>query len=386
MSSFEFRHLSPNHNDTDTDNGDINLAKGLAMAVLFLTSFVLGVLPIKLYKWFSWNKNAKDNIYVKMLLGFGGGVLLCTTFLHLLPEVAENFENVNLTPNINIHYAELLMCVGFFLMYLVEECVHLYLHQKQKNKNVELITRSLSIRRGETECNEKTSGEKKSVRDYGSTIYNNNHNWLSHSGHNLSNPFCVEHSQVDHACADHSHTDHSRADHSHTDHSHVGHSHADHSHVVLDVSDNSTIAIIRGLLVVLALAVHELFEGLSIGLENSSNHVWYMFGAVSAHKLVIAFCIGIELVSSGLKNVIIVIYIFTFAIVSPIGIGIGLILTNEGESPTTLASVFLQGLASGTLLYVIFFEILQSDKKHGLKQYCAILSGFVIMFCMTLID
>lgn len=62
-------------------------------------------------------------------LGFGGGVLLCTTFLHLLPEVAETFEELNYTPDMEIHYAELLMCVGFFVMYFVEECVHVYLHQ-----------------------------------------------------------------------------------------------------------------------------------------------------------------------------------------------------------------------------------------------------------------
>lgn len=348
MILLEFRHAGHdhNHNETDLDNSDINLAKGMAMAVLFITSFTLGILPIKLYIWCNWNKNAKDNIYVKMLLGFGGGVLLCTTFLHLLPEVAENFETLNLTPNVEIHYAELLMCVGFFVMYFVEECVHLYLHQKQKSKNSHLLSKGLSVRRGELEIDEKECEVKRTIPDYGSTIQNNNHEWPNHGGH----------------------------------------SHADHSHVIVDLSDNSTIAIIRGLLVVLALSVHELFEGLSIGLENSSRHVWYMFGAVSAHKLVIAFCIGIELVSSGLKTVIIVTYIFTFAVVSPIGIGIGLILTNEGESSTTKASVFLQGLASGTLLYVVFFEILQSDKKHGLKQYFAILFGFVIMFGITMIE
>lgn len=65
-------------------------------------------------------------IYVS---GLGGGVLLCTTFLHLLPEVSEAFEELDFTPDIEIHYAELLMCIGFFVMYFVEECVHVYLHR-----------------------------------------------------------------------------------------------------------------------------------------------------------------------------------------------------------------------------------------------------------------
>lgn len=31
---------------------------------------------------------------VSLLLGFGGGVLFSTTFLHLMPEVAEGVENL----------------------------------------------------------------------------------------------------------------------------------------------------------------------------------------------------------------------------------------------------------------------------------------------------
>lgn len=337
MPVIEARHIGHNHDhDDDVDSSGINLAKGLTMAVLFCTSFTLGILPIKLAKWFHWHNNARNNVYVKMLLGFGGGVLFCTTFLHLLPEVAENFEELNLTPNIEIHYAELLMCTGFFIMYFVEECVHLYLHHKQKHRDSNILKTSLAIRRGDDNDNV----DKKTIPHYGATL----------------------------------------------DHHHGGHSHADHSHVIVDLSDNSTIAIVRGLLVVLALSVHELFEGLSIGLENSTKHVWYMFGAVAAHKLVIAFCIGVELVSSGLKSTLIVVYIFTFAVVSPLGIGIGIILTNDGQSATAVASVFLQGIASGTLLYVVFFEILQADKKQGFKQYFAIFLGFVVMFAITMID
>lgn len=358
MPILELRHAGHDDDDmgTESESDNINLAKGLTMAVLFLTSFTLGVLPIKLARWFHWESNARNNTYVKMLLGFGGGVLFCTTFLHLLPEVSENFDDLNLTPNLEIPYAELLMCTGFFIMYFVEECVHLYLYHKQKNKNEITIKRSLSIRRGDEIYHNAAPEKKGSLPSYGSTENSYNKSF-----------------------------DHIHADHSHVDHSHADHSHADHSHVV-DFEDNSTIAIIRGLLVVLALSIHELFEGLSIGLENATRHVWYMFGAVAAHKLVIAFCIGVELVSSGLKNTIVVAYIFTFAVVSPLGIGIGIILTNDGASSTAVASVFLQGLASGTLLYVVFFEILQADKKHGLKQYCAILGGFVIMFGITMLD
>lgn len=79
-----------------------------------------------------------------------------------------------------------------------------------------------------------------------------------------------------------------------------GHQDHDHSHIIFE---DSFVKSLRGFLVVFALSIHELFEGFAVGLETSANSVWYMFGAVSAHKLIIAFCVGMELVSTGTKRV-----------------------------------------------------------------------------------
>lgn len=48
----------------------------------------------------------------------------------------------------------------------------------------------------------------------------------------------------------------------------------------------------------------------------------------------------------------------------------------------------LQGLATGTLLYVVFFEILERQRAgghSGLRQYLAVLVGFLVMFGMMFI-
>ncbi|XP_030749149.1 zinc transporter ZIP3-like [Sitophilus oryzae] len=334
---FSLRHGT---HDSEDDGSNPNIAKATAMCVLFTCSFVLGCLPIKLTRWLVSKSDNKDtavesNKYVQMLLGLGGGVLLCTTFLHLLPEVAETFEELNLTPNLEIHYAELLMCIGFFIMYFVEECVHVYLHRKEAEALTSPLIRTLSVRRGDT-------------------------------------PRCSAHIEPIKEVIVEAHI-----------HNHTAHSHK-HTHVVA-IEVDSTVKAIRGLLVVLALSVHELFEGLSVGLESSAGNVWYMFGAVAAHKLVIAFCIGVELVTTNMKTYLIVIYVFTFAVVSPMGIGIGMAISNLEENSSDVVSVFLQGLASGTLLYVVFFEILQNERKTGLRQYFSILFGFVCMFGITIL-
>lgn len=47
-----------------------------------------------------------------------------------------------------------------------------------------------------------------------------------------------------------------------------------HSHLPALMDDDFVITSLRGLLIVLGLSVHELFEGLAIGLESSAGHVW----------------------------------------------------------------------------------------------------------------
>lgn len=56
-----------------------------------------------------------------------------------------------------------------------------------------------------------------------------------------------------------------------------GHGHSHHLPVIMDEKDDFVISSLRGLLIVLGLSVHELFEGLAIGLESSASYVWYVW-------------------------------------------------------------------------------------------------------------
>ena len=49
---------------------------------------------------------------------------------------------------------------------------------------------------------------------------------------------------------------------------------------------------LRGFLVLVALSVHSLFEGMAVGLEESSVGVWQLFLAIAIHSTAIVFCIG----------------------------------------------------------------------------------------------
>ena len=81
-------------------------------------------------------------VLTSVLLCFGGGVMLAVTMLHILPEtgetLAETAEKIELEC-----LPQLLICLGFFLIYTVEETVDFVLG---KIKHKENLHNSMSLR------------------------------------------------------------------------------------------------------------------------------------------------------------------------------------------------------------------------------------------------
>ncbi|KAJ8915831.1 hypothetical protein NQ315_004644 [Exocentrus adspersus] len=343
--------VTKNSPTQESENNDLLVVKIIAMSVLSIACFLLGVLPMKLTKIISIKSVDGDkNLIISLLLCFGGGVLLFTTFIHLQPEVRESFESLErkrIIPEIGygIPLAEIVFCFGFFFVYLIEETVHLLLDRKTHDDS---LHRSLSVRR----CSSKTELSIPRVNltkfDDGTISY------ISTSNKELLNSQSNVEKQS-------------------------------HSHNHMDESLKNSFG---GFLAVLALSFHAVFEGLAVGLEGSVKKVWYLFAAVATHKLVIGFCVGVELVTSKTRGLLILLYIGTFAIVTPIGIGIGILLSGKQQSED-VTSVVLQGMAAGTLLYVVFFEVLARERGNshsGIWQLLAILCGFSVMILLQFLS
>ncbi|KAE8742551.1 hypothetical protein FOCC_FOCC011903 [Frankliniella occidentalis] len=408
---------------------DLIMAKVVAMVVLGLVSFLIGVLPVKLASWFHFGddvmsgKRARAHeLVISLLLCFGGGVLLYTTFVHLQPEVRQGFEGLReagLLPAEDMQLSELVFCAGFFLVYIVEELVHLVLDGRasrhdHEDKDVVVVHRTMSIRR----C--AANGAERGGED------NHGHHHHHHSnigGPNqmiprailapgspakqapletvvgsMAQPRAVDSARKSitssteglinggsplgsHLGSTASFPAPDMNGHHHHHHQHHGHHHMPSGQLKDKVVPKS----IRGFLTVLALSFHAVFEGLAVGLESSPSNVWYLFGAVATHKFVIAFCVGVELVTSRTKLSLILVYVATFAAVSPLGIAAGLLLGADPAAGQGVAAVVLQGMAAGTLLYVVFFEILQRERANthsGVCQLLAIMAGFGAMLAL----
>ncbi|RUS79139.1 hypothetical protein EGW08_013086 [Elysia chlorotica] len=159
-----------------------------------------------------------------------------------------------------------------------------------------------------------------------------------------------------------------------------------HSHVPKAVG-------LRAFLLLIALSFHTIFDGLAVGLQTSESEVWVVFAAITIHKSVIAFCIGLEIFQGNRDKLVqAAMWLLIFAIMSPIGIGVGIGITSgsSDELARLLAASILQGLAGGTFMYVTFLEILNVHiGHHGQRNVFHVvwaLVGFALMAATKLFD
>lgn len=392
MLSNESLHVSietTDINDIKSTNGivgSIVFAKICSIIILAIASCIAGFLPIKLNDAFRRQSN-KPTTFDKVMsffLNFGGGVLICTVFLHLLPEIRKDTGTLgeeNIIKEYFFSYPELVMCIGFFMMFFVEETVHsLLLRTETKNPSgfelngVDNKVFSVS----KTDALKNADIVPMDVSMNSDTVTN---------GEVvipvlISQLHCSEHKCFKSECAKNYHSCESGHCHGkeveHTDDPHASHSH------IPDLRKPS----VNSFLTVLALSTHEIFEGLAVGLEKQTEMVWYLLAAVSCHKVVLAAFIGIQLITADVKKVLAYSYVIGFALTSPIGIFIGLIVTNSSEFNDTMknVSVVLQAMATGTLLYIVFFEVFKKQfgeyKITGLMRLVASVLGFIFMFCI----
>lgn len=318
---------------------DLLESKLLACVTLGFGSVFFGLIPA----CFTNTSRNQSPLLLSCLLCFGGGVLFATSITHMLPE-----NRAKLGPY--QEYAEIIFCLGFFILYIIDEIVHFFYGETNSILTIP-NKKNAHNHYGSVAASERTAIWQEPQLPYNPAFYK------SKSESHL----IFENSAPSQLC-------------------HVGHQEP-------CISTAPTINF--GLVV--ALTVHSVLEGLVVGLENTTSKVILLLGAIASHKLVVGFCLGLELASNTTfcRHFM---GILVFAAGSVIGIAIGAFATIEesGNSDTILA--FLQGLAGGTLLYVTLSEILPRERARwhqqhhkrgaGIYQFISTGFGFVMMTIM----
>ena len=172
----------------------------------------------------------------------------------------------------------------------------------------------------------------------------------------------------------------------HHHHDHVEGHHHHHHHT--DDADTVAQHAVRSFVLLLALSVHTIFEGLALGLQVTSQQVWTLFTAIIIHKVIMGFTAGLRFAETLTSTRRQLVYVAFFSFMAPIGIAIGIAVTEMGSHglATDVASATLQGLATGTFLYVTFFEVLQEQMadEHSVLKVLAVIVGFACIAFLNL--
>ncbi|CAD5211081.1 unnamed protein product [Bursaphelenchus xylophilus] len=139
-----------------------------------------------------------------------------------------------------------------------------------------------------------------------------------------------------------------------------------------DHFEHETHSTMRAALLVMAISLHAVFEGLSVGMIQEVSALLQICGALLIHKVVIGLSLGVRLVQSNMKpfGIVLCCIIFSGQVVVGgfLGLGIMDILRGESIGLTNFIGGILQAFAAGTFLYITCFEILPHElNKPGYR-------------------
>ncbi|CAI2292598.1 unnamed protein product [Caenorhabditis sp. 36 PRJEB53466] len=132
-------------------------------------------------------------------------------------------------------------------------------------------------------------------------------------------------------------------------------------------------------MLVCALSIHALFEGLSLAVTTDPSQLLQIFGALAIHKCIMGFCLGVRLIQSRLVQVL---------IGGITGIGLMRFISRGDETLAAAVSSVLQAIACGTFLYITTFEVIPHELhggKYRILKMIFICAGFGLVVAFILV-
>ncbi|XGW22478.1 hypothetical protein V3C99_005032 [Haemonchus contortus] len=308
--------------------------------VMFLTTAIAGFIPLKLLRFLNKTQgdNKKRGRWLSLLSCFSGGVFMGTCFLDIIPHINENYEDFKVLSGTNFEFPlpQFFTCVGFFLVYLIEEiCIKVFAMKHDHSSTVEVEKPvqkdTLNLRNTQALLGLMDDYELKPTTGL------------------PTNSLVMEETA---------------------------------NYAVAESSEGS---LLKSLTFAVAMSFHSILEGFALGVQNTTARIVTLFISLILHKGVEAFSVGLQ-ISKGNSNKLkaVIATILIYAMMTPLGSGLGTLLqmSNISRLHKDGAVLILESLAAGTFIYVTFLEVLahEKDNEHNsLKQLLAIFIGFAVI-------
>lgn len=136
----------------------------------------------------------------------------------------------------------------------------------------------------------------------------------------------------------------------------------------------------------IALSVHSIFEGLAVGLTPDLKNTFNMVLAIAIHKGAAASSLGISLVKTFPDDFKLCRWlVFTFSLATPLGIIMGMLLKNAG----TIYDIIFNSLAAGSFVYIACSEVIVEEftiPGNRMWKLLTFLLGIAVITSLWLLD
>lgn len=362
-------------------------AQIVTMVILLTVSLALGMVPVLLVGPLQLRMTGgavSTSSIISVLSCFGGGVFLATCLLDLLPDVRESVDTAlsHSGTNTDFPLADFIVAVGLFIILIIEQTALTFKHRHDVDPHARYHGHD-----------GHDDDESKPLLEASGNVSHEAENGLQQADQTRYQYLEAQDDGNRHGITDEPHSHASSLEKSHASH-HSGTSHGAQSsqdaHDGDDCHQLHSPSKLRSLLLLGALSLHSVFEGLAIGIQDTANDVWTLSIAVFIHKSILAFSLGVNFVKTGMSKMGMLRSLIVFSAMAPIGITIGIVITAEFSErfQTSLANGSLQGLATGTFLYITFFEVLpheMSTPQNRLLKVLSIVLGFSVICALILL-
>ena len=139
-------------------------------------------------------------------------------------------------------------------------------------------------------------------------------------------------------------------------------------------------------ILMIALSVHSVFEGLALGLSKVESEVMNMVIAILAHKGAAGLSLGISLIKTFPDDHALCRWlVFTFSIATPIGVLLGMVLANAGD----IYEIVFSSLAAGTFVYIGCSEVVVEEFSvpgYRMIKFIFFLIGAAFIICLWFLE
>ena len=125
--------------------------------------------------------------------------------------------------------------------------------------------------------------------------------------------------------------------------------------------DNASGSKATAIMLVMAIGVHALFEGMALGLQKEMDEAVQLAVGILLHKSAAAVSLGGAFTRAGYTLKQVILFIVLFALTTPLGIIIGMLINHS----SAIVDTIFMALSGGTFVYVACSEIIVAEFDKG---------------------